>query len=272
MEFIAIFLSGLLALVSPANLAIDRIAENAIRSQFGKVEQLQVRVDNAPNFQIVQGKVERVRIGGRGLWVTPEFRIAELEMETDPINLDVARLRQKRVRPTELLKEPLQAGVRLVITQQDINQALQSPAVSAQLRKLGSRILGSNADMLVQRYEFVNPQVEFLGDNRLRFQLELQEPGNADKLVVSVESGLGIVAEHQLQLIEPNVLVNGMPVPPLLLASFVSGLNSRLDLRTLEDRGIAARLLKLDLNQEQLELAAFVRVEKPDTASASTPR
>jgi hypothetical protein len=272
MEFIAIFLSGLLALVSPANLAIDRIADNAIRSQFDKVEQLQVRVDNAPNFQIVQGKVERVRIAGRGLWVTPEFRIAALEVETDPLNFDVARLREKGVRPTELLKQPLQAGVRLVITQQDINQALQSPTVSAQLRKLGSRILGSNADMLVQRYEFVNPQVEFLGDNRLRFQLELQEPGNADKLVVSVESGLGIVAEHQLQLIEPNVLVNGKPVPPPLLAVFVSGLNSRLDLRTLEDAGIAARLLKLDLNKEQLELAAFVRVEKPEAASASTQR
>lgn len=273
MEFIAIFLSGLLALVSPANLAIDRIAENAIRSQFDKVEQLQVRVDNAPNFQIVQGKVERVRIGGRGLWLTPEFRIAALELETDPLDLDVARLRQKgKVRPTELLKQPLQAGLRLVITQQDINQALQSPTVSAQLRKLGSRILGSNADMLVQRYEFVNPQVEFLGDNRLRFHLELQEPGNVDKLVVSVESGLGIVAEHQLQLIEPNVLVNGMPVPPPLLAFFVSGVNSRLDLRTLEDAGIAARLLKLDINKEQLELAAFVRVEKPETASAPNQR
>ncbi len=80
------------------------------------------------------------------------------------------------------------------------------------------------------------------------------------------------MAEHQLQLIEPNVLVNGKPVPPPLLAVFVSGLNSRLDLRTLEDAGIAARLLKLDLNKEQLELAAFVRVEKPEAASASTQR
>jgi len=40
--------SYLVYLVSPAGSVIDRTAENAIRSQFEKVEQLQVRVDNAP--------------------------------------------------------------------------------------------------------------------------------------------------------------------------------------------------------------------------------
>jgi len=54
-----IILSGLLGLVSPVGSVIDRTAENAIRSRFEKVEQLQVRVDNAPSYQLLQGKVQR---------------------------------------------------------------------------------------------------------------------------------------------------------------------------------------------------------------------
>jgi hypothetical protein len=86
--------SSLLALVSPVGLVVDQIALNAIRSQFEKVDQLQVRIDNAPSYQLLQGKVERVRIAGRGLQLK-QIRIAAIELETDPINLDPRSLGQK---------------------------------------------------------------------------------------------------------------------------------------------------------------------------------
>src|SRR4028118_813800 len=94
MEFFTILLSGLLAVLSPVNLVADKVTEGAIRARFNKVEQLKVRIDNAPNYQLIQGKVERVRIAGRGLWLTPDIRIGALEVETDPINVDLQSLRQ----------------------------------------------------------------------------------------------------------------------------------------------------------------------------------
>src|SRR4028118_555615 len=115
MELISILLSGLLIFISPAGLVIDRAAENAIRSRLEKAEQLEVRVDNAPVHQTLQGKIERLRIAGRGLWLTKDVRIDTLEVETDPLNIDLQRLRQGK--PTlllESLKSPIQSGVRLV--------------------------------------------------------------------------------------------------------------------------------------------------------------
>ena len=94
MEFFTILLSGLLAIVAPIGVVTDKIIANNLRSRLNKVEQLQVRVDNAPSYQLVQGKVERVRIAGRGLWLTPDIRIGALEIETDPLNVDLQRLRQ----------------------------------------------------------------------------------------------------------------------------------------------------------------------------------
>jgi hypothetical protein len=155
--------------------------------------------------------------------------------------------------------------VHLVLTEEDINHALQSPAVAARLRLIGSRILGGSPE----RYEFVNPKVDLLGNNRLRFQVEVREK-NAEPLALIVESGLGITAGHKLQLIEPGVSVNGRALSPALVAGFTRALGNRFDLRSLEEAGITARLLKLDINTSELEVAAFVRVEAPNQASTSS--
>jgi len=95
MEFLTIILSGLLGLVSPVGSVIDRTAENAIRSRFEKVEQLQVRVDNAPVTNCCKARSSE-RIAGRSLQLKrQDLSIAALELETDPIDLD-PRLGQRQ--------------------------------------------------------------------------------------------------------------------------------------------------------------------------------
>ena len=268
MEFITILLSGLLAVVSPVGVVIDKVIESNLRSRLNKVEQLQVRVDNTPSYQALQGKVEKVRIAGRGLWLTPNVRIEALELETDPINLDLQRLRQgSEESPRTSLRQPVQAGLRLVLTEADLNQTLQSPAVTARLRSVGSRLLGGSPE----RFEFLNPRVDLLDNDRIRFQVEVQET-NAELLAITVESGLSIVAGRSLQLIEPAVSINGRSLSPLLVGGFAGGIGNRFNLRTLEDAGITARLLQLDINADELELAAFVRVDPSSRATASIIR
>jgi hypothetical protein len=56
MEFITILLSGLLAVLSPVNLVADKVVESNLRSRLNKVEQLKVRIDNAPTTNSCKGK------------------------------------------------------------------------------------------------------------------------------------------------------------------------------------------------------------------------
>lgn len=250
MEFFTVLLSGLLALVSPVGLVVDRIAFNAIRSQFEKVDQLQVRVDNAPSYQLVQGKVERVRIAGRGLQLK-QIRLAVMELETDPINLDPRSLGQK-----PKLKQPIQAGVRLGLNQPDINQALQSPQVTDMLRNLMISDFGNSG----QRYNFVNPHVEFLANNRLRFQVELTQ-GDVKPLAITVESGISVIAGRQIQLLQPMILVNGEEVPSQVVSAIAANVSQKFDLSNLEAFGLKARILQLKVTPQKLEIAAFLRIE-----------
>jgi LmeA-like phospholipid-binding len=251
MEFLTIFLSSLITLVSPTGAVVDRFAEKAMRSQFVQVESLQVRVDNAPSHQIISGQVNRVRMAGRGLFPFADLRIAAIELETDPIVLKGLRAK---------LAQPLQAGVKVVVTKADLNRALQAPTLTARLKNFGIRSLTREDAEQVQKYDIVNPQVNFLPNGRLQLQAELTEQGYPDKLAITAEAGLEIIAGRTFRWINPTVVVNGQPAPEKLVRAFAEGASQRFDLRQLEKSGITARVLQFQVDQQQMQMAAFVQV------------
>ncbi len=257
MEILTFLVSGLISLISPVGVVVDRVAENTLRSRLAKVEQLQVRVDNAPSYQLVNGRVDRVRIAGRGVFPIPELRLAVLEVDTDAIAVKPASLRKGKPQ----FEQPLRAGVRLVLTQEDLNRALQSPAVTERLRNLGIGLLRRREAQQVARYTFLNPQIEFLDNQRLRLRIDLQEQGYTDLLSLKVETGVEVVAGRTLRLIDLQASANGEPVPPQILQAIAQGVSQRLDLRRLEASGVTARILNFRLERQGLELATFVQVK-----------
>lgn len=255
MEPITILLSTLMALISPVNGVSERLIQNAVRSQFAAVEQLQVRVDNAPNYQLVQGRVDRLRIAARGLFPIADVRLEALELETDPINLNVRRLQRGKFQ----IQQPLRAGMRLVIREADINRALQSPDIQKRIQKLSAEALRDRSGGKERRYELLNPQVEFLDDQRLRIQVNLRQVGEPDILQVLIETGLEVIAGRQFQLVNPIIKLDGETVPKEVLTSISNGFTEQSDLRQFEQMGITARVLQLKLDGNHIDAAAFVQ-------------
>jgi len=75
MEILAAVLTSLLGLGGAPGFVIDKTATDLLRGQLFYAEQLEVRVDNTPNFQILQGRVDRIRVAGRGVYPLPILRI-----------------------------------------------------------------------------------------------------------------------------------------------------------------------------------------------------
>ncbi len=261
MELIAILLSGITALFSLGGVVVDKNVETALRSQLNRVEQLQVRTDNAPNYQIINGKIDRLRIAGRGLWVTSDLRIDTLEVETDPMAVDLKALQADGQTPkASSLQQPIQAGVKLKFSEEDLNNYLKSPEAIARLQKITTSTLGGAAAGSLQKdYQIVNPQIRFLGNNRLGINANLQD-ASGEKLAINLETGVSVSGGRKFQLVDPTAVVGGTPVPPFLLAGLTSGLSERLNVDMLEQRGVTARILEFKVNPGQLELAAFVRL------------
>ncbi|NJL89872.1 MAG: DUF2993 domain-containing protein [Coleofasciculaceae cyanobacterium SM2_1_6] len=263
--------SGLLALVSPVGVVVDQVVADNFRSRLHRVEQLQVRIDNAPSYQVAQGRVDRLRLASRGAWLIPELRLDTLELETDPINLDISRLSgnlsgnlsgatetpslASSLLPPGLLQTPLGAGIRVVVTETDIQQALQSPRVQSLIKEIASGFLGSEAATIE-----IIPQIKFLPEHRFQLQIDLQTPNNPP-IKIDLISGITVLDGSQFNLESPVLMINDSPLPSSVITGISRVFLDRFDLKNLESNGITLRLLQLQINPDQVEIAAFVSIK-----------
>jgi len=281
MEVFILILSSLVSVLSPVNLVADKAIDSAVRSQFKQVEQLEVRLDNAPNFNAVKGKVDRLRIAGRGFYPLEGIRIDTLELETDPINVSVADIRKKRY----TLQEPLGVGIRLVIKEADMLAALKSPTVLRTIDQLlrgfnrtkqnvdatsaianlptlaqgGIRENIQNIRQTIDNFRITNPKVEFLDNRRIQLEAEVEELKTGEKLKLTIETGVEILEGRQFQLLKPAIAINGQPVPEELIRGFAENIAKELDLGRLEKiLQVRARVFRIRFADNGLEIAAFV--------------
>jgi LmeA-like phospholipid-binding len=261
MELLTIILSGVFGLFSTLGVIVDKNVDVALRSQMDRVEQLEVRSDNAPNYQIINGKINKLRIAGRGLWVVKDLRIDTLEVETDPIAVNLKDVQEdgQNLRSSSLQK-PIQAGVKLKFNQEDLNNYLRSPDAIARLQQMTTSTLGTAGTSLGRDYQILNPQVRFLANNRVGIRAELKDSSAGEKLTVDLETGVNIIGGRKFQLVDTTAKVGETPVPSFILAGLTTGLTERLNVDTLEERGLTARILQFKVSPQELELAAFVRL------------
>jgi LmeA-like phospholipid-binding len=261
MELITILLSGIASLFSLTGVVVDKNVETALLAQIDRAEQLYVRTDNAPVHQIINGKIDKVRIAGRGMWVTKDLRIDTLEVETDPIAVNLRAVQEDGQNPrASSLQQPVQAGVKFKFNEEDLNNYLKSPDSIARLEKMTTSTFGGAASSLNKDYKITNPQVKFIGNNRLELKAELKDPGSDEKLVVQLETGIGVIGGRKFELLEPKAMVGGTEVPPFLLSGLTAGISERLSVDTLAARGLTARILQFKVNPQSLDLAVFVKI------------
>jgi hypothetical protein len=272
MELIIAFLTTIMAIVSPVGAAVDQLAEDALRDQVAAAEELHVRIDNVPTYQILNGRVEHLRIAGRGIFPRqfPDLRVEAIDLETDVVDVDFGALRQGNLK----LDEPVQAALNLELTAEDVNRFLQSAMVQSWLDDLKFTLPGPGGTREQNRYGLSNPTLNLLATNRLQLVVDLQDRIEQEDIPIIIELGLQFLNGHQLKLIDPVITIDGETAPPELLTSLVAGAEEQLTLRALEEAGITARILTFDIRENELELAIFARVEptSPFLASGVNPR
>ena len=94
MEIILLIFSSILSVFPPGGLISERIFASRISDQTEGIENLALRIDNVPSYQLVEGKIDRFRMASRGIQLTKNLRIEQLEIETDPLDINLQRFFQ----------------------------------------------------------------------------------------------------------------------------------------------------------------------------------
>ncbi len=274
MEIFTVILASILSFLTPGGLILDNIVANRVRSQSGEIDQLAVRIDNVPSYQIISGKVDRVRIASRGVQLTEGIKAEVLEVETDPLDIDLQRLQSGgRDALRASLRQPLRAGIRLVLSAEDLNLALQAPPIKQRIQDILNVLAQSIPTAPDGEYELTEIQLEIPETERLRVQLKLVSPDSEDEFLreldLLVEVGVGTVTGRTFELDKPIVSINGIVIPSEFTAGLIRGLGNRLDLGNLEEAGILMRILQLELEEDRLEIAAFIQAQPLELESES---
>jgi LmeA-like phospholipid-binding len=264
-ELITVLLTSFLSALSFGGIVADKAAEGAITNRLSRVESIQVRIDNAPSLQILNGKADRVRMAAKGLWLTPDVRIEGFELETDPIHVDPKAIQQDLTQlKLESLPKPFQAGVKFAVMEQDLNRALKSATVLNRLQEVirkGLTTFGGTGGIL---YKVENPEVRFLPGNRLGFKMTISDSAAPkEKLDLDMETGVEITGGRKIKLVNAQGTANKIPLPGFILQSIIEEVNERADLAILESSGLTARVLDVKVTNKKLEVATFVRFQLP---------
>ncbi|MBD2113842.1 MULTISPECIES: LmeA family phospholipid-binding protein [Cyanophyceae] len=259
MELITIILSALLGVAGSGGVVVDTLAEAALRNQLAEAETLQVRIDNVPNYQLASGRIEHTWIAARGVETRqiPGLRIDSIDIETDAVDVDLGRLQQGAL----VLDEPAQTALRLRLNDDDLNAFLQSPLAQGWLDTLEFTLPGAAGQRERNRYGLANPSLEFLEGDRFRVVVDLQDQVTQENIAIEVELGLTILNGHRFALVDPTITVDGEDTPPQLLEAFVQGAQERLTLRRLEALGVVARVIDLNVRDNELDVAIFAKIE-----------
>lgn len=265
MEVFTIILSSLIAIISPVGLIVDNTIASQLRQQVKSVEDLRVRIDNPPTYQILQGKAQRIRIATRGLKPTEEIRIEALEIESDPIYIDLDKINKAKTWEEILgsFKQPIQAGIRLVITEKDLNETLRSPKVQETVQNILKKWSEEGENR--PNYQLIDPEISFAGDNRLRVRFRLERIRSSGKKAPPSDVDIQVTLKSEdgksIKLIDLTGTLNDKQISRSFLGSLAEGLTNSLNLSNLEELGIVARILQLEIKSGQLNLAAFVQLE-----------
>jgi hypothetical protein len=262
MDIVAIIVSAMMALVAPAGVVIDTLAADSLRRQVAEVDDLYVRIDNVPNYQVINGRIDQARVAARGVYPRqlPGLRIAAIDLETDPVAVDVGALQRGQLK----LNAPAQAALRLRIQASDLNTFLASPQVQTWLDTLQFSLPGDVGDRTQQRYGLANPTLEFLEGDRLRLVVDLEDRVLAETIPITLETGVAVINGHRFELIQPQLEIEGALAPPTLVTTFAEGASEEFSLRRLEEWGLTSRILTFNVRDNELDIALFARLD-PDS-------
>ena len=288
MEILTIILAGIMSLGSSGGIILDKIAQAKISSQVISIEQQAVRIDNQPNYNVARGKLARVRIASRGVLIEPGVRIAILDLETDPLSVEPSKLKLSSIDSLrESLNAPATGAAKIVIDEADLNQALQSPEIQKRLQDNLNRLIVRKAGSSNISYNLTDVRLELRPQNRIQVSFKLDRPrpnlssasesgrmgtsrtnNRSRELAISLELTFKVIDGQMIRLVDPQGTVNGSPMSSRLLNGFATGISDRLNLNILEEDGILARILQLEINEDNLQLVGFVRLETKQSESS----
>lgn len=232
--------------------AMNKIAEVAIKTQLDEVDELAVDVELSPQA-LTDGTVESVTIDGRGLSMQDNVRTEALHIETGPISINPWKAAFGNIE----FKQTVEAQVEIMLTEQDINRALNS---EMNQQKLQAQKINVEGQPTALNPGHIQLQLFDDGTAKLSADIELTDLGQQQKVRLTLIPAIGSQTHHIV--LEQVTNEADADASDDLNAVMLDNIRELLDIRNFALEGMALQLCHLTVQSNQMELTAQAMVEE----------
>lgn len=231
--------------------ALSQVVQMGIESQLDAVESLDVDV-RSDLVNMVQGQADSVSVKGKGLVAQKELRVQEMELRTNRLAINLLSALFGEIE----LNQPVDGTVRVVLTEADINRALNSEYILSNLPPLEL-----NVDGQVVAVELRSPlSVHLPGEGRMGLSGNLHLPKTEKHKDIGFTATLLPRTNEQPILLEEFRCTPGTGVSIDFLIALMQKLKELTNLPYIELSGMALRIKELDPQVGSLTLVAEAHV------------
>ncbi len=125
--------------------AISQAIKLGLSSQLDDAENIEVCVET-DLLKIAQGKVDSISVEGHGLTIQEDIRLESIEVQTDRVSINPLKALLGDIK----LDQPINTTARIVLTESDINHALNSAYVKDKLPPLDLDVEGKRVTIVIK--------------------------------------------------------------------------------------------------------------------------
>ncbi|MBO9540864.1 DUF2993 domain-containing protein [bacterium] len=254
MPLVYLLTGAILALYSLGSMfpgVAGNMLADQIRKQYGPFSKLDVSVVTDPPIRALGGQVDSLRIKAEGFAVEG-VPISTASIETDPFHVDTGGALFGK---TPTLKQPLEATVSAVLTEDGLNVLLNSPSVTKHLKGIQAQF-SVIPGMSVTRTVDIVPGRLRLSQGRLSVDGNV-DMGGGTRVPFALSAAPRLVGENQLAFSDIQASLFGSPIPPTMLGDAV---NRPIDLSRFEAPGTTYRFTGLGVVPGRLWVDARIGV------------
>ncbi|MGV2831030.1 LmeA family phospholipid-binding protein [Myxosarcina sp. GI1(2024)] len=226
--------------------AFNKFAELALSSQLEDCERLEVKVKTAPE-KLATGELESLLIEGEGLVIETDLRVQVLKIGMKAIAVEPLKALTGNIE----LTQPTEGTAHLVLTETDLNCALNSPDLRAKIDVLDTYLSTAKSKLTVPQKRC---QLRKNGTVAVEALVELQPSGETKEVAFTTTPK--IASGGRSVVLEDIQYESGKEVSEDLTQAFLDKASKMLDLRNFEKQGLALRIQHLNVEAGRITLSA----------------
>ncbi|MGK7930974.1 MAG: DUF2993 domain-containing protein [Microcystaceae cyanobacterium] len=226
---------------------LSKVVTTAIAALFKRTGKLEANVRAEPVAKLLQGSVDGFDFIGQGMLMYNGLRIEVMELYLQAVSLDFGAIFKGQVN----LKQPTQASMRVVLTEEDLTTSFNTPFVVEKLQRLeyqGKSLSFNDTQMLIH------------DDQSISIQSRVQIGQLGAPVDLDITAQLEVHERRQLQFV--NVVYQGDEAAQDLGKSLIAHVNNLLDLDQFALDGTQLRVDKARIRNKQMIFYGIAKINR----------